>query len=124
MKPRKCVWILVMIILLLGVAGCGLLGTRHKLGWDSPYQKLALLDEGDILHLPTGVKVTQEQLINMLGSASVVYVGEAHDNINAHKVQLEILKALAERYPAEISVGIGRTGGKGVFENLDRRLEQ
>ena len=78
----------------------------HKLDWESPYRELSSLEEGDILHLPTGVKTTKEQLINVLDGARIIYVGETHDNINSHKVQIEILKALVERYPRQIAVGI------------------
>jgi uncharacterized iron-regulated protein len=86
------------------LVGCA--GVCHKLDWESPYRKLSSLKEGDILHLPTGVKITKEQLINMLSGSRIVYVGEAHDNINSHKVQIEILKALTERYPQKIAVGM------------------
>jgi len=78
----------------------------YKLSWQSPYKELSSLEEGDMVHLPTGVKVTKEQLVNMLSGARIVYVGETHDNMNAHKVQLEILEALTERYPGKIAVGM------------------
>ena len=78
----------------------------HKLDWESPYRELSSLEEGDIVHLPTGIRTTKEQLINVLGGARIIYVGETHDNINSHKVQIEILKALVERYPRQIAVGV------------------
>ena len=96
--------IVAFIITLPLLVGC--LGASHKLNWQSPYRKLASLKEGDIIHLPTGVKVTREQLINMLGAARIIYVGETHDNINSHKVQKEILTALTERYPQKVAVGL------------------
>jgi uncharacterized iron-regulated protein len=76
------------------------------LNWQSPYRELPSLKEGDIVHLPTGVKITKEQLTDILGGAQVIYVGETHDNINSHKVQLQILKALRKRYPKKIAVGM------------------
>jgi len=78
----------------------------HRLDWQSPYRELSSLEEGDILHLPTGATVTKEQLVNIIGKARIIYVGEAHDNINSHKVQIEILKALAQRNPEKIAVGM------------------
>lgn len=42
----------------------------------------------------------------MLGAARIIYVGETHDNINSHKVQIEILTALIERYPQKVAVGL------------------
>jgi uncharacterized iron-regulated protein len=83
-----------------------MLSSRHKLGWESPYREISSLKEGDIVHLPTGVAVTQEQLIHMVSGARIIYVGESHDNMNAHKVQLEILKALQERNPGKVAVGM------------------
>jgi uncharacterized iron-regulated protein len=78
----------------------------HRLDWQSPYRGLTSLDEGDILHIPTGIKTTKGQLTDMLAGARVIYVAETHDNINSHEVQLEILKALTERYPQKIAVGM------------------
>jgi uncharacterized iron-regulated protein len=92
------IWVICCIFFM----GCA----TQKLNWQSPYRELSSLKEGDILHLPTGVKITRQQLINILDTARIVYVGEAHDNINCHKVQLEILKALTERYPKKIAVGM------------------
>lgn len=99
-------WMPLSLAVLLALSGCGGLTSRHKLEWESPYRALSSLEVGDILHLPTGVKVSKEQLIHMLGAARIVYVGETHDNISAHKVQLEILKALSDLYPGKIAVGM------------------
>jgi len=98
--------ILIYVVTLFALAGCGMRVSPHKLSWQSPYKELSSLEEGDIVHLPTGVKVSEEQLISILSRARIVYVGETHDNINAHKVQLEILKALTECYPNKIAVGM------------------
>jgi uncharacterized iron-regulated protein len=95
---KRIIWAICCVFFM----GCA----SHKLDWQSPYRKLSSLKEGDILHLPTGVKITKEQLINMLGGARIIYVGETHDNINSHKVQIEILKAFTERYPQKIAVGM------------------
>lgn len=98
--------ILTYLITVFALTGCGMRVSPYKLSWQSPYKELSSLEEGDMVHLPTGVKVTKEQLVNMLSSARIVYVGETHDNMNAHKVQLEILQALTERYPGKIAVGM------------------
>jgi uncharacterized iron-regulated protein len=95
---KRIIWAICCVFLM----GCA----SHKPNWQSPYRELSSLREGDILHLPTGVKITKEQLINMLSGARIIYVGEAHDNINSHDVQIEILKALMERYPQKIAVGM------------------
>ena len=95
-----------MALVLFALGGMCVSCASHKLSWVSPYREISSLKEGDIFHIPTGVEVTQKQLINMLSGAKVVYVGEAHDNVNCHEVQLEILKALAEKRPGEIAVGM------------------
>ncbi len=95
-----------MAAVLFALGGMCVSCASHKLSWESPYREISTLDEGDIFHIPTGVEVTQKQLINILSGAKVVYVGEAHDNVNCHKVQLEILKTLAEQRPGKIAVGM------------------
>ena len=44
----------------------------------------------DISHIPTGMKLSFEGLTDMLSGARVVYIGEAHTNLHAHRVQFEI----------------------------------
>ncbi|MDY6954339.1 MAG: ChaN family lipoprotein [Thermodesulfobacteriota bacterium] len=95
-----------LLLMLVAMAGCSMVGPGHRLNWQSPYKDFASFEEGDIVHLPTGVEVSKEELIEIVSAARVVYVGETHDNIHAHKVQLEILTALWERYPGQIAVGM------------------
>lgn len=99
----------------------------HRLDWRSPYRDLYSLKEGDILHLPTGITITKEQLINILGGARIIYVGEVHDNINSHKVQIEILKALAECNPQKIAVGmemLKRTSQESADQWISGELDE
>ncbi len=103
---RIRVFTICLLILLFALAGCSVVCPPKKLNWRSPYAELSSVEDGDIIHIPTGVKISKEQLIDMLAGARIVYVGETHDNVNSHRVQLEILKALAERYPNKIAVGL------------------
>jgi uncharacterized iron-regulated protein len=73
---------------------------------ESPYRRIEGLPDGTILHVPTGVELTREQLLDVLAAARIVYVGEAHDNIRHHRVQLDILRALADRFPGKVAVGM------------------
>jgi uncharacterized iron-regulated protein len=73
---------------------------------ESPYRDLDTLQEGVILHVPTGIEVTQAQLLDFLGSARIVYVGETHSNLLHHQVQLTILQELSKRFPGRIAVGM------------------
>ncbi len=77
-----------------------------RFNWQSPYRKISSFEKGDIIHLPTGVKLTKEQMISMIDNSRIIYVGESHDNVCAHQVQLEILKALCKLNPGKITVGI------------------
>ncbi len=72
----------------------------------SPYRSLSELKENQILHLPTGVVVSKEQMLEAISAARVIYIGETHDNIEAHRVQLEILKAISNRFPGKVAVGM------------------
>ncbi|MGK2943919.1 MAG: ChaN family lipoprotein [Desulfuromonadales bacterium] len=73
---------------------------------EAPYPPAEEPSVGDIYHLPTGVKVTADQMIAAITDARIVYVGETHDNPAAHRLQLLILKAMAERYPEQLSLGM------------------
>ncbi|HET8760110.1 MAG TPA: ChaN family lipoprotein [Nitrospiria bacterium] len=78
----------------------------HVESAESPYRALNGLPEGTILHVPSGVSLTPDQLFDLLGAARVVYVGESHDNLSHHRIQLDIIRALAERYPGQVAVGM------------------
>ncbi|MFY9269486.1 MAG: ChaN family lipoprotein [Candidatus Manganitrophaceae bacterium] len=80
--------------------------SKGDLAPESPYVDVDQIPEGQIIHVPTGVLVSKEQLIASLAPVRVIYVGEAHDNLEDHRVQLEILKALHERFPGKVSVGM------------------
>ncbi|MFQ5673072.1 MAG: ChaN family lipoprotein [Nitrospinales bacterium] len=72
----------------------------------SPYVNLAEVEDNQIIHLPTGVPVTVDQLIDVLSGSRVIYVGETHDNLEAHRVQLEIIRRLNEKFPGRVAVGM------------------
>ena len=61
---------------------------------------------GDIVHMPTGVQVTPEQMTAAVSDARIVYIGETHDNPAAHRLELQVLKAVAERFPGQVSLGL------------------
>jgi uncharacterized iron-regulated protein len=85
----------------------------------SPYKNLGALKEGEILHLPTGLKVSVEQMIDTVSSSRVIYVGETHDNLEAHRIQLEIIRRLQEQFPGQISVGV-EMFRRSAQDDLDR----
>ena len=73
---------------------------------EAPYPPAEPPAVGDIVHLPTGVKVSAEQLNAAITDARIVYVGETHDNPASHRLELQVLKAMAERYPGQVSLGM------------------
>ena len=74
----------------------------------SPYINLGDLQTGEILHLPTGVTVNFSQMMDAVATSRVIYIGETHDNIEAHKVQLRIIKRLSEQFPVAIGLEMFR----------------
>jgi len=86
------------------LAGCATPMTELRV--DSPYRDLASLEKGQILHAPTGRLLTEDELGNFLSAYPVVYVGETHDSVDSHAVELAILKDLAERFPGGIALGL------------------
>ena len=70
----------------------------------SPYLDLGSLDVGQILHLPTGMVVSLKQMMDSISASRVIYIGETHDNIEAHKVQLQIIQLLSKKY--QVAIGL------------------
>jgi len=64
------------------------------------------LEKGQILHLATGRILTQGELLDYLSRYPVVYIGETHDNLDDHEVELIILKGLYERLDGEVALGL------------------
>jgi uncharacterized iron-regulated protein len=85
----------------------------------SPYKNLAELKDGEILHLPTGLTVTVEQMVDTVSGSRVIYIGETHDNLEAHRIQLEIIRRLQEKFPGQISVGM-EMFRRSAQDDLDR----
>jgi uncharacterized iron-regulated protein len=72
----------------------------------SPYKSVEKIQYNEIIHLPTGLIVDLDQMTDTIVNSRVVYIGETHDNIEAHRVQLEVIKKLFERRKGKIAVGM------------------
>ena len=57
----------------------------------SPYKNLADFDAGEIIHLPIGLAISREQMMDSISASRVIYIGETHYNIEAHKAQLVVV---------------------------------
>ena len=88
----------------------------------SPYINLGDLQTGEILHLPTGVTVNFSQMMDAVATSRVIYIGETHDNIEAHKVQLRIIKRLSEQFPVAIGLEMFRRSAQAQLDqwNADK----
>lgn len=73
---------------------------------EQPYPAATPPVLGEIRHLPTGVQVSAEQMATIASDARLIYVGETHDNPASHRIELQLLQALAERYPKQAALGM------------------
>lgn len=73
---------------------------------ETPYPRKTPPQIGEIVHLPTGSAVTTTQMLDVAGTARIVYVGESHDNPASHRLELQVLKGLAERHPGRLALGM------------------
>lgn len=73
---------------------------------ETPYPRKSPPRIGEIVHLPTGSTVTATQMLDVAGTARIVYVGESHDNPASHRLELQVLQGLAERHPGRLALGM------------------
>ena len=117
MKPLKLTALLLLLTAgFLAPAGAEEYAVPHQ---GSPYRDLAELEEGQILHLTTGLTVSVEQMIDTVAGSRVVYIGETHDNFEAHRIQLEVIRRLNEKFPGRITVGM-EMFRRSAQDGLDR----
>jgi uncharacterized iron-regulated protein len=95
---------LFLISLIILLAGCA--APRAQLDVASPYRDPATLQKGQILHLATGILLSEGQLLEYLSPYRIVFVGETHDSIDDHAVQLAILRGLHEGHPGNLALGL------------------
>ena len=91
---------------LFALTACSPVG-KHLMGDpQNPYPLQAPPKFGDIMHLPTGTLVSQEQMLAVAGDARIVYLGETHDNPASHRLEVQVLEALAKRHPGRQALGM------------------
>jgi len=91
---------------LLLLAGCA--GNRAEMAGspEMPYPPSVPPQAEEILHLPTGLRLSIDGMIEMLSGARLVSIGETHDNLNDQRVELTVVRELHRRFPGEIAVGM------------------
>jgi uncharacterized iron-regulated protein len=91
---------------LFALTACSPLG-KHLIGDpQNPYPLQSPPKIGDIVHLPTGILVNPAQMFAIAGDARIVYLGETHDNPASHRLEVQLLEALAERHPGRQALGM------------------
>ncbi|TSK03918.1 MAG: PDZ domain-containing protein [Geobacter sp.] len=99
---------LAAVLSLLAMTACSTSSAANRVlgNPENPYPRSAPPKVGDIVHLPTGTLVTPQQMNAVITDARVVYIGETHDNPAAHRLELEVLKAMEERWPGKVALGM------------------
>lgn len=102
MKPNLLFPLLVMMISLIGCQPA-----KQYLGApELPYPPDRDPTIGDVLHLPTGIYVDQQVMLEQASRTQVVFVGETHDNPASHRLQEEILQALQQSNPGKVTLAM------------------
>ncbi len=111
--------------LALLTAGCA--ASRPPLAVDSPYRDPSTWQKGQIVHRATGRLLTEGQLAAYLDRFPVVYVGETHDNVFDHQIELFALRKLVARRPGKVTLGLEmlrRPFQAGVDAYLDGTMDE
>ncbi|MBT6046437.1 MAG: PDZ domain-containing protein [Candidatus Scalindua sp.] len=66
----------------------------------------AEINEGDIVHVATGEKITFSQLADSFDGARIIYVGEVHSNKESHELELQVLKEFYKRSNGDLAIGM------------------
>ena len=93
-----------MLLAMFFMIACGSRQPQIVVG-GSPYVDPDTMQRDEIIHLPTGTALTRPELFSLLADEQIVYVGEGHDNIYDHQVELEVIKNLYQRFPERLAVG-------------------
>ena len=71
----------------------------------SPYVDPDTLVRDEIIYLPTGTKLDRSELYDLLAQKRLVFIGEGHDNIYDHQVELTVIKNLFQLSSGQLAVG-------------------
>jgi uncharacterized iron-regulated protein len=98
---RAC---LLVVLPLIALVGCAT--SKDRVDVESPYFAPQTLQVGQIMHLATGRLLTEPEALDYVSWFPVVYVGESHDSADDHAVELSVLKAMEERFPGQVALGL------------------
>lgn len=81
-------------------------GAEAAASVSAPYRDPTSLETGEIVHAATGRLVTETELLDHLVHVRVVYVGETHDSVQDHRVELAVLRGLYDRAGGKLVLGM------------------
>ena len=100
MNVHGSIALFIFCLALISLTACSM--TQQPTGNpEGPYSPASEPAVSDIYHQPTGVKVTAEEMLGALTDARIIYIGETHGNPTSHRLELDVLRAVAERYPGK-----------------------
>jgi uncharacterized iron-regulated protein len=97
---------LAPLVLAILLTGCASERAARGGGPGMPYPPPGPPKPGDILHLPTGLPVSVDGMMEMLSGARLVCIGETHDNLSDQRVELEVIRGLNRRFPGRVAIGM------------------
>jgi uncharacterized iron-regulated protein len=96
MMKKHFLW--MFVILVCGVLFSGCVGKAPLLPWVSKISMIkAPVGPEEILKLPEGDPITLVQLLNDLNRTKVIFVGESHDQIEHHQIQVRMIQELVAK---------------------------
>ncbi|MEA3333734.1 MAG: ChaN family lipoprotein [Pseudomonadota bacterium] len=94
----------ILLLAMFLMTACGSRQSQIRVD-GSPYVDPDTMQRDEIIHLPTGTELTRTELFSLLANERIVYIGEGHDNLYDHQVELEVVKNLYQRFPERLAVG-------------------
>ncbi len=89
------------------LTGCAAFsGQAARPSAERPYPPKGVVKADDIYHLPTGLQMSFDGAMDVISGARLICVGETHDNIHAHRVELAVIRDLARRFPGKVAIGM------------------
>lgn len=87
-----------------------------------PYALAEAPRQETLLHVPTGLPLQPTQLGAVISGARVIYVGETHDNVEAHRAQAQLLELLVAQHGRNVVVAMEmfRTPQQPVLDRWSR----